>query len=62
MVCSFGPPSDHLENVYVDRFTTWVSGALTELAEPTITVTVNGVDCVDSLNPSPTAATRPGWS
>src|SRR5436190_20065282 len=43
MVWLCGPPSDHDTKLYVDLLNCWGDGALTEFAEPTTTVTENGV-------------------
>src|SRR2546423_14970114 len=43
MVWLCGPRSDHDVKLYVDLLNCWGDGALTEFAEPTTTVTENGV-------------------
>src|SRR5512133_110229 len=43
MVWLWGPPSDHDVKLYVDVLNCCGEGALTEFAEPTTTVTENGV-------------------
>ena len=43
MVWLCGPPSDHEVKLYVDLLNCCGDGALTEFAEPTTTVTENGV-------------------
>src|SRR5438094_1960871 len=43
MVWLCGPPSDHDTKLYVDLLNVCGDGALTEFAEPTTTVTENGV-------------------
>src|SRR4029450_2585811 len=44
MVWLCGPPSDHEVKLYMDLLNCWGDGALTEFAEPTTTVTENGVE------------------
>jgi hypothetical protein len=43
MLWVWAPPSDHVLNWYATSPGVWGEGALMELAEPRITVRVNGV-------------------
>src|SRR5690242_2335108 len=57
---AWAPPSDHDFQMYVDRFSTCGEGALTEFAEPTTTVVVNGVVWAAEFNVRSVSFRPPG--